>query len=94
MPAEIAFKDLSPVEYLGIFFSGGRVAEYIREDEDLLRITRHLFERNERLPWGGDACVCGLLARTPHGQRGQVQVCTSKSAEASSSTNPLWSTAI
>src|SRR6185295_15005972 len=30
--AEIAFKDVKPEEYLGIFFSGGRAPEYIRED--------------------------------------------------------------
>ena len=46
MSAEIAFKDIDPSEYLGIFFSGGRAPEYIREDEDLLRITRYFFEKN------------------------------------------------
>jgi protease I len=44
MPADIASKDVNPEEYLGIFFSGGRAPEYIREDEDLLRITRYFFE--------------------------------------------------
>ena len=46
MPADIAFKDVNPEEYLGIFFSGGRAPEYIREDEDLLSITRYFFEKN------------------------------------------------
>jgi protease I len=41
--ADIAFHDVDPDEYLSIFFSGGRAPEYIREDEDLLRITRHFF---------------------------------------------------
>ena len=36
-----------PEEYLGIFFSGGRAPEYIREDEDLLRITRWFFDNNK-----------------------------------------------
>jgi protease I len=45
--ADIAFKDVKPEEYGGIFFSGGRAPEYLREDEDLLRITRHFFERNK-----------------------------------------------
>jgi len=44
--ADVAFRDLKVEEYLGIFFSGGRAPEYIREDTDLLRITRHFFERN------------------------------------------------
>lgn len=45
--ASIAFKDINPEEYLGIFFSGGRAPEYIREDKDLLRITRWFFEHNK-----------------------------------------------
>ena len=45
--AEIAFKDIKPAEYLGIFFSGGRAPEYIREDSDLLRITQWFFTHNK-----------------------------------------------
>ncbi len=45
--AQIAFKDIRPEDYAGIFFSGGRAPEYIREDEDLLRVTRHFFEMNK-----------------------------------------------
>lgn len=51
--ADIAFKDVNPDEYLGIFFSGGRAPEYIRYDPDLVRITRHFFEKNKPI-----ACVC------------------------------------
>ena len=47
LDAVIAFKDIKPEEYAGIFFSGGRAPEYIREDEDLLRVTRHFFETNK-----------------------------------------------
>jgi protease I len=42
--ATVAFKDVKPEEYAGIFISGGRAPEYIRYDQDLLRITRHFFE--------------------------------------------------
>jgi protease I len=42
--ADVAFAEVDPDEYLGIFFSGGRAPEYIRYDEDLVRITRHFFE--------------------------------------------------
>ena len=45
--ADIAFKEIKPDEYVGIFFSGGRAPEYIREDEDLLRITRWFWD-NQR----------------------------------------------
>ena len=44
--ADIAFADIKPEEYIGIFFSGGRAPEYLREDEDLLRVTRYFFEHN------------------------------------------------
>ena len=41
--ANIAFADVQPEEYAGILFSGGRAPEYIRYDEDLVRITRHFW---------------------------------------------------
>ncbi len=44
--ADIAFKDVNPEEYVGIFFSGGRAPEYIRDDPDLIRLTRYFFEQN------------------------------------------------
>ncbi|MFA5192898.1 MAG: DJ-1/PfpI family protein, partial [Verrucomicrobiia bacterium] len=34
LEANIAFKDIKPEEYLGIFFSGGRAPEYIRDNPD------------------------------------------------------------
>jgi protease I len=51
--ADIAFRDVNPEEYLSIFFSGGRAPEYIRDDEDLLRITRHFYSAQKPI-----ACVC------------------------------------
>jgi protease I len=42
--ATIAFRDVKPQEYAGLFVSGGRAPEYLRYDQDLLRITRHFFE--------------------------------------------------
>ena len=51
--AKIAFKDIKAEDYAGIFFSGGRAPEYIREDEDLLKVTRHFFEKNKPI-----ASVC------------------------------------
>jgi protease I len=44
--ADVAFAEVQPDDYLGIFFSGGRAPEHIRYDEDLVRITRHFFEHN------------------------------------------------
>lgn len=51
--ADVAFGEIDPAEYLGIFFSGGRAPEYIRDDEDLIRITRHFFDHDKPI-----ASVC------------------------------------
>jgi protease I len=51
--ADVAFSEVDPAEYLGIFFSGGRAPEYIRYDDDLVRITRHFFEAGKPI-----ASVC------------------------------------
>ncbi len=44
LKADIAFRDIDPAEYAGIFFSGGRAPEYIRDDPDLIRITQSFFD--------------------------------------------------
>ncbi len=51
--ADVSFAEIDPNDYIGIFFSGGRAPEYIREDEDLLRITRHFFDTGKPI-----ASVC------------------------------------
>lgn len=42
--ATVAFRDVKVEEYAGLFLSGGRAPEYLRYNQDLLRITRHFFE--------------------------------------------------
>ncbi len=51
--ATIAFRDVDPKQYSGLFVSGGRAPEYLRYNEDLLEITRHFFEAEKPV-----ACVC------------------------------------
>lgn len=51
--AKVAFSEIDPDAYLGIFFSGGRAPEYIREDADLIRITQHFFDTGKPI-----ASVC------------------------------------
>ena len=41
--AEVAFAEVDPDDYLGVFYSGGRAPEYIRYDEDLVRFTKRFF---------------------------------------------------
>ena len=50
---DVPFGEVDETEYAGIMFSGGRAPEYIRYDEDLVRITRYFFEHNKPI-----ACVC------------------------------------
>lgn len=42
--ATIAFRDVKPADYVGLFISGGRAPEYLRYDQHLLDITRHFFQ--------------------------------------------------
>ena len=51
--ADVNFAEIDPDDYLGIFFSGGRAPEYIREDPDLIEITKYFFEHNKPI-----GCVC------------------------------------
>ena len=45
--ATVAFRDVDPAEYDGLFVSGGRAPEYLRYDQDLLNIVRHFFEQQK-----------------------------------------------
>jgi len=51
--AEIAFKDVKPEEYVGLFLSGGRAPEYLRYDKDLIRVIQHFVEKDKPI-----AVVC------------------------------------
>lgn len=51
--ADIAFSDIRPEDYAGIMFSGGRAPEYLRYDQDLVRLTRHFFDTGKPI-----ASVC------------------------------------
>jgi len=81
--AQIAFADIIPEDYAGIFFSGGRAPEYIRDDEDLLGITRWFFEYNKpiasvchgvEIPARAD-CVRGRRMATVAKCRFDLEVC-------------------
>ena len=43
LDAAVSFAEIDPDDYAGILFSGGRAPEYIRYDEDLVRVTRAFF---------------------------------------------------
>jgi len=83
LDADIAFSEVNPSEYAGIFFSGGRAPEYIRYDKDLIRITKHFFEANKpvasvchgvEIPAYAD-CVRGRKMATVPKCRFDLEVC-------------------
>ena len=43
LESEIAFRDVDPNEYLALVLPGGRAPEFLRYDQDLIRITRQFF---------------------------------------------------
>lgn len=45
--ATVEFRRVNPKDYVALFLSGGRAPEYLRDDADLLRITRHFFEAHK-----------------------------------------------
>lgn len=47
LESDVAFRDVAPDEFVGLVLPGGRAPEYLRYDEDLLRITRDFMTRNK-----------------------------------------------
>ena len=47
LDSDIPFRDVDPSQYAGLVLPGGRAPEFLRYDQDLLRITRDFFS-NEK----------------------------------------------
>jgi len=43
-PADLAFSEVRPEDYVALVIPGGRAPEYIRNDPDFVRIVRHFFD--------------------------------------------------
>jgi protease I len=43
-PADLAFSEVDPSDYVALVVPGGRAPEYIRNDPDFARIVRHFFD--------------------------------------------------
>lgn len=83
LQADVAFADVDPDDYLGIFYSGGRAPEYLRYDPDLVRITREFFTAHKpiasvchgvEIPAYAD-CVRGRRMATVPKCRFDLEVC-------------------
>src|SRR5918999_3009805 len=46
-PADVALADVDPSEYVALVVPGGRAPEYLRTNDDCLRIVRHFFEADK-----------------------------------------------
>jgi protease I len=46
-PADVAFADVDPAEYVALVIPGGRAPEYIRNDPDAVRIIKHFFQEEK-----------------------------------------------
>lgn len=53
LASDIAFADVKPEEYIGLFITGGRAPEYLRYNQALLTVTRHFAEAGKPI-----ASVC------------------------------------
>lgn len=51
--SDVAFRDVRPEEFNGLILSGGRAPEYLRYDQDLMRLTRGAMAAGKPI-----ACVC------------------------------------
>lgn len=60
LQSDIAFRDINPDDYVGMFISGGRAPEYIRYDQDLLNVTRVMMQENK--PVASVCHGCEILA--------------------------------
>jgi protease I len=69
LASDIAFADVNPDEYLGIFLTGGRAPEYLRYDDDLIRIVRHFFDAGKPVAVVCHGAEIVAAARVVEGKR-------------------------
>lgn len=60
-PADLAFAEVNPVDYVALVIPGGRAPEYIRNDADCQRIIRHFFNEDKPV---AQICHAGLALAT------------------------------
>lgn len=68
-PSDVAFADVDPAEYAGLVVPGGRAPEYLRLDEDVLRIVRHFADANKPIAHLCHGPLCLAAAGVLEGRR-------------------------
>ena len=81
--SDIAFRDVEPEGYAGLFVSGGRAPEYLRYDRHLMDIVRHFFEAGKPVAsvchgaeiLAASGCVRGRRMATVPKCKFDVEIC-------------------
>jgi protease I len=60
-PADVAFADVDPADYVALVIPGGRAPEYIRNDGDVKRIVAHFFSEEKPV---AEICHAPLVLAT------------------------------
>ena len=68
-PADLAFADVDPEDYVALVIPGGRAPEYIRNDADCQRIIRHFFSADRPVAQICHAPLALAAAGVPDGRR-------------------------
>jgi len=68
-PADIAFADVDPADYVALVIPGGRAPEYIRNDADVQRIVRHFMGADQPVAQLCHAPLVLAAAGTLQGRR-------------------------
>jgi protease I len=68
-PADVAFADVDPAEYVALVIPGGRAPEYIRNDADVQRIVRHFMSGEQPVAQLCHAAQVLAAAGTLQGRR-------------------------
>ena len=68
-PADVAFADVNPADYVALVIPGGRAPEYIRNDPDVQRIVRHFMAGDQPVAQLCHAAQVLAAAGTLQGRR-------------------------
>lgn len=68
-PADVAFADVDPADYVALVIPGGRAPEYIRNDPDVQRIVRHFMTADRPVAQLCHAALVMAAAGTLTGRR-------------------------
>src|ERR1700757_3409048 len=68
-PADVAFADVNPADYVALVIPGGRAPEYIRNDKDVQRIVRYFMGEDKPVAQLCHAPLILAAAGTLQGRR-------------------------